>query len=55
MKEELRKIYPQLSEEELEEAEYNIKAYAEALAEIHLRIQREEQERRRSIAQNNDP
>ena len=41
MKEQLRKIYPELNDEELEEAEWNIRGYARTLAEMYLRMRRE--------------
>lgn len=41
MKDELRELYPELHEDELEEAERNVEEYAKALADMYLRIRRE--------------
>ena len=57
MKEELRELYPELREDELEEAQRNVEEYAKAIADIYLRIRREKAIKRRKaeeIARKND-
>ena len=45
MRDELRKIFPELTEEELEESEYNLKGYARVLARMIVSMHREEKQR----------
>lgn len=49
MKEELGEIYSQLSEEEIEEAEENLKRYARILAKMYLRLAGEAKRQNKSI------
>lgn len=49
MKEELRELYPELSEDELEEAEENLKRYARILAKMYLRLAGEAKRQNKAI------